>query len=94
MNYYAVYLPMKDEEKSAKYRGEHLAYLEDLYSKGSILTYGRFGDGSGGLVIYRATNLQSAQELAAGDPFIKTGARDMEIKEWILNENTLTNFQA
>ncbi|MFC7370662.1 YciI family protein [Fictibacillus iocasae] len=92
MNYYAVFLPMKDEEKSTQYRDAHLTYLEKLYAQGQILTYGRFSDGSGGLVVYKAPDLETAQKLAAGDPFITMGARDMEVKEWVLNESTLNHF--
>lgn len=29
MNYYAVFLSIRDEEKNKKYRLDHLAYLEE-----------------------------------------------------------------
>lgn len=90
MNYYAVRLPVLDEEKSKVHRQEHLSYLEDLAEKGNIFTYGRFTDGTGGLVIYKAANLEEATSLAENDPYVVTGARECVINEWAMNTEVLS----
>ncbi|GGA65802.1 YciI family protein [Ornithinibacillus halotolerans] len=82
MNYFAVFLPMKDEEKSKQYRTEHLSYLEEKVKEGKIFAKGRFVDGTGGLVIYQANRLEQVEEMVKKDPYVITGARDYEIHEW------------
>jgi uncharacterized protein YciI len=82
MKYFAVLLPMKDTELSVQYRAEHLAYLEDRRSEGKIFANGRFVDGWGGMVIYKAETFEEAQAIAEKDPFVQTGARGCEIHEW------------
>lgn len=89
MKYFAVQLPMLDEKKSADYRESHLRYLEELTEIGHIFTYGRFVDGSGGLVIYQADDLETATNLAKNDPYVLNGARDYEIKEWAMNTDVV-----
>lgn len=82
MNYYAVFLPMKDEEKSKEFRPEHLAFLEKMRSEKKIVMNGRFTDGSGGLVIYLAKDLEEVTSFVHQDPYIIEGARDHVINEW------------
>ena len=82
MNYYAVYLPMKDEELSATYRPDHLAYLDARMAEGKVKAKGRFTDGSGGLVIYQADSAEDVEEYVKHDPYIVNGARTYVIKEW------------
>jgi hypothetical protein len=82
MKYFAVLLPMKDEEKSQVYRPEHLAYLEKMRKEGKLVANGRFTDGSGGLVIYQAESLAQAKEYAENDPYVQKGARGCEVHEW------------
>lgn len=82
MGYFAVYLPMKDEELSRQYRSDHLAYLDGEMAKGNVVAKGRFTDGSGGLVIYGAGSIEAVEALVRQDPYIIHGARDYEIKEW------------
>lgn len=82
MKYFAVLLPMKDQELSLQHRPAHLKYLEKRRNEGKIFANGRFADGSGGLVIYMADTLEEAKHLAEEDPFVKVGARFCEIREW------------
>ncbi|WP_426451371.1 YciI family protein [Paenibacillus sp. S-38] len=89
MGYYVVLLPMLDEEKSAVYRPEHLAYLEEQRVRGRIFANGRFPDGSGGMVIYKADSLEQAQQWAAEDPYVLHGARRAEVREWEMVPGTL-----
>jgi uncharacterized protein YciI len=84
MKYFAAFLPMLDQEKSRTLRPRHLAFLEEQDSRGKILARGPFTDGSGGLVIYRASSLEEAQDIAASDPYVTEGARRLELHEWAM----------
>lgn len=83
-NYFAVFLPMRDEELSRIHRPEHLAYLEQMRRQGRIFVNGRFVDGAGGLVIYKAASLEEARAIVENDPYVRHRARDYEIHEWDL----------
>ena len=82
MKYFAVFLMMKDEELSRVHRPEHLEFLSRQREAGTFLMNGRFTDGAGGLIIYRAEDEASAVSLVNQDPYISLGARDFEIHEW------------
>lgn len=84
MSHYAVFLPMKDEEKSKEYRPAHLNYLTKKEEEGKVFAKGRFTDGSGGLVIYIAENVEEVEEMVKKDPYVESGARDYEIREWVM----------
>jgi len=82
MKYFAVFLPMKDEQKSKTHRQEHLDFLKDMRNAGRIFIYGRLVDGAGGLIIYQGESLEQVDEWAKQDPYVTLGARDYEIHEW------------
>ncbi|GAK00967.1 YciI family protein [Geomicrobium sp. JCM 19055] len=81
---YAVFLPLKDEEKSKEHRPAHLDYLERLHETGHVLARGPFVDGSGGLVIYESPSYDAVEKLVNEDPYVVHGARDYVIHEWAL----------
>lgn len=82
--YFAVLLPMRDEEKSRQYRPQHLAYLEEMRRNNRIFVNGRFVDGAGGLVIYKAASMDEVRAIVENDPYVRLGARTYEIYEWDL----------
>jgi uncharacterized protein YciI len=82
MKYFAAFLAMKDPEKSQQLRPQHIAFLEQQGKAGTIFARGRFADGAGGLVIYKAESLEEARRIAAGDPYVVSGARSLELHEW------------
>ena len=82
MKYFAVLLPMKDEEKSKSFRDQHLEFLSRMRDEGTILMNGRFVDGAGGLVIYKGDSQDEVEKIVNTDPYIINGARDYEIHEW------------
>ena len=84
MAYFAAILEMQDESKSLTYRPNHLEYLEQLGKEGKVFAKGPFGDGSGGMVIYIAENLEEAKQLAENDPYIQEGVRKLDLREWKL----------
>ncbi|MEH7344677.1 YciI family protein [Bacillus sp. JJ1532] len=91
MKYFAVLLPMINEEKSQLYRPQHLEFLENMNKEGKIFARGRFADGSGGMVIYIAETLDEAKSFAEKDPYIIHEARGMEIHEWEIISNAVMN---
>ncbi|NGP46392.1 hypothetical protein G4V62_16090 [Bacillaceae bacterium SIJ1] len=84
MKYYAVLLPMKDEQKSKDFREAHLQYLDKLSEEGAVVAKGRFTDGSGGMVIYRGASEDEVRQLAENDPYVKEGARGCDLREWVV----------
>jgi uncharacterized protein YciI len=70
----------------------HLEYWVDLEHKGVMfvggpsLPTGRSEDpAGGGLIIYRASSLEHAIEIAENDPMHRSGARRFTLKPWRLN---------
>ncbi|SDH71645.1 Uncharacterized conserved protein YciI, contains a putative active-site phosphohistidine [Alteribacillus persepolensis] len=82
MKFFAVISHMKDQELSQKYRPEHLDFLKKHYEEGNVAAYGRFEDGTGGLVIYKGSTYEEVEELVKQDPYIQEGAREYEMHEW------------
>ena len=82
MKYFATFLKMLDPEKSQTLRQQHLDFLVKSESEGKIFARGRFADGAGGLVVYMAESLEEARNIAKSDPYIRGGARTLEMHEW------------
>lgn len=83
LHYFVVVLePIGDQSEVAKYRGEHLAYLEEQKKRGRVIFGGRFTDGSGGMYILLASNRAEAEMIVNQDPYCKRGFRLPKIKEW------------
>ncbi len=82
MKYFAAFLKMKDLEKNAKHRPQHLDFLVQSEREGKIFARGRFADESGGLVIYIAPSFADARKIAESDPYVVLGARTLELHEW------------
>ncbi len=82
MKYFAAFLKMKDTEKNAKFRQQHMDFLLQSEKEGKIFARGRFSDNSGGLVIYIAPSHAEAMKIAESDPLVSSGARILELHEW------------
>ncbi|TWT05406.1 hypothetical protein FQV26_13290 [Planococcus sp. CPCC 101016] len=82
MSYYAVLLPLVDQEKSNLVRPAHLEFLDGMKQAGHVSAFGRFTDGSGGLVIFNAETYEDCEALVQKDPYVESGARNYEIHEW------------
>ncbi len=82
MRYFAALLPMRDLEKSQELRPAHVAFLDQKSQEGRIFARGRFVDGAGGLIIYKAESLEEAKKTAMSDPYVAQGARSLELHEW------------
>ncbi|MDH7794018.1 MULTISPECIES: YciI family protein [unclassified Beijerinckia] len=75
---------------------EHLGYQEYLEREGIMFAAGPHwtdneqdweGDG---LVIYRASSIEEAREIAAKDPMHTSGARTFQVRPWLVNEGKMT----
>jgi uncharacterized protein len=82
MKYFAAFLMMKDIEKNANFRQQHMDFLAQNEKAGAIFARGRFADNSGGMVIYIAPSFEDAEKIAQSDPLVASGARTLELHEW------------
>jgi uncharacterized protein YciI len=90
MKIFACFLPMLDVEKSTQFRADHLAYLDSQRNQGRIIANGRFVDGWGGLVIYKAESLEEVTAWAENDPYVINKARTYDIHEWDMVSSVLS----
>jgi uncharacterized protein len=72
----------------------HLEYMIGLERRGALCASGPLSDGAGppsgaGLSILRAASAEEARALAEADPFVRSGLRSFELKEWTVMEGTL-----
>jgi uncharacterized protein YciI len=82
MKYFAAFLKMKDPEKNAIFRQQHMDFLFQNEKEGKIFARGRFAEGKGGLVVYIAESFDEATKLAESDPLVISGARTLDLYEW------------
>ncbi len=52
---------------------DHLHYMNDLYTKGTLLLGGPYSSGRGGVAVFVAPGLEEAQALADADPANQAG---------------------
>jgi uncharacterized protein len=52
------------------YRPSHRDYLRGLLATGELLSSGPYPDGSGALLLFRATDKETLAALLAADPFV------------------------
>lgn len=73
---------------------EHYRWLIGLEKDGCIFASGPLfdrEDGQGvGMTIFRAADWESAEALAAADPFCISGAAEFELQRWQINEGRVT----
>lgn len=63
----------------------HLAYTAQLRSEGKLVIGGPFGDGTGGLLVYRAASLEDARSFLENDPAVIEKFFDAELHPWLVN---------
>lgn len=79
--------------------GPHLDYWAEmerenvLFAGGPVMSEDRSDPWSGhGFVIFRAESLAAAHAIADADPMHKAGARDYELRPWLLNHLVLADL--
>lgn len=72
----------------------HYRWIIDLEKQGRVFASGPVfaADGSPGvgMTVFRVDDFETAQRLAASDPFCTSGAAEFEIKRWQINEGRVT----
>src|SRR5208282_1352865 len=86
--------PSPTPEKLKPLLPAHLEYMISLEKRGVLFASGPLSDGAGppsgaGLTILRAASAREARELAEADPFVSSGLRSFELKEWTVMEGSL-----
>lgn len=82
-------------EQMAPHLAEHLEYMVGLARQGVLFASGPVlnadsaptGDG---LSIFNTGSAAEARRFAEGDPFFTRGMREIEVKEWVLMEGSMT----
>jgi uncharacterized protein len=70
----------------------HLRYMIELEQQNKLFASGPLDGGASGdgLTILRVSSKEEAQEIASRDPFVMSGLRTFEIREWLLMEGSIT----
>ena len=79
---YTAYFTTVDKEKDNEILPEHLEYIYKLLDEKVIVAKGPFTDHTGGLIIYKAKDMDEALGYINSDPVIREGSRSVEVKEW------------
>jgi uncharacterized protein YciI len=60
----------------------HVEYLVSLHERGKLSMGGPLADGSGGLVIFVAEDLEEVERMVLSDPAIEDGILIATVKKW------------
>jgi uncharacterized protein YciI len=93
--YVVMSKPVVPPENLKPFLMAHLEYMIGLEKRGLLFASGPLSDGEGppsgqGLTILRADSAAEARALAEADPFFINGLRTFELKEWTVNEGSLS----
>jgi len=75
---------------------DHLNYQKQMEHAGKLFLAGPLSDASGeemtggGIIVYRASSLNEAKEIALNDPMHKRGGRTFTLRRWLVNEGSLS----
>jgi uncharacterized protein YciI len=75
---------------------QHLEYQKEMEETGRLFLAGPLSDltgeemSGGGLIIYRASSMVEARELADSDPMHNSGARTYTLRRWLINEGSIS----
>lgn len=75
---------------------DHLAYQKTMEEAGKLFLAGPLSDPTGedmrgvGLIIYRASSMEEANQIASNDPMHASGSRTFTLRKWLINEGSLT----
>jgi uncharacterized protein YciI len=82
-------------EKMMPYLAEHLDYMTELSRQGVLFASGPFLGANGaptgdGVSIFNTASAEEARQFAERDPFYVHGLREIEVREWMLMEGSMT----
>lgn len=93
--FYAVLSkPSPTPEKLKALLPAHLEYMIALEKRGVLFASGPLADGAGppdgaGLTVLRVKSAVEARAIAEADPFVASGLRSFDLKEWTIMEGSL-----
>ncbi|MGY4100658.1 YciI family protein [Nocardia sp. R16R-3T] len=87
MPIFAVHYTYSDDatvEGRNTFRPEHRAWLSGLIDAGSLLSSGRYRDGSGALLLFQVADEATIKELLLQDPFARENLiAEVRAVEWL-----------
>lgn len=92
-SFFVMFRTIVDPAKGKSAALEHYRWIIGLEKQGLVFASGPlFTDENtlgAGMTVFRVGNREAAAQLAAGDPFITSGAATFEIKRWQINEGRI-----
>jgi uncharacterized protein YciI len=92
-DYFVMFRAVVDASSIPGVKLQHFQWLIDLEKRNKVFASGPLYDNSGkqivGMTVFRADTFEEAEELAAGDPFVTSGAVEFEVKRWQVNEGRI-----
>jgi uncharacterized protein YciI len=92
--YVVLSTPAAEMEVIKQSLPEHLKYQRQLEADGLLMLAGPLSSAEGeemngtGFIVYRATSLEHATQLAQDDPMHQSNARSFTVKRWLINEGS------
>lgn len=89
-------VPAVPPEQMMEILSDHLSYQGDMESQGKLFLAGPLSDASGeemsggGMIVYNASSLEEAKQIAENDPMHARGGRTFSIRRWLVNEGSLS----
>jgi uncharacterized protein YciI len=66
-------------------RSRHQSYVREQGQRGRVVLAGRFADVSGGIIMWKSSSKDEAENLAANDPYALEKYATYQLKEWSYN---------
>jgi uncharacterized protein len=83
MSFFVLEYRYADLDARARVRPDHLAYLQSLHERGTVVLAGPVGDGSGAMMVLAAGSQAEAEEVVKGDPYTVAGVgADHVLRPW------------
>lgn len=81
--YAVIWTYTADAEQVARHRDSHMQYIKSLVKDGAIVEGGAWRDGSGALIVFRASDREQLTGYLDADPFTTEGVIvATQIHEW------------
>lgn len=92
--YYVMFREVLDAPRLGAVLLDHYRWIIGLEQQGKVFASGpltrREGGAGVGMTIFRADGFAEAEALAAGDPFVTSGAVSFRVDRWQVNEGRIT----
>ncbi|MGJ3250719.1 MAG: YciI family protein [Elainellaceae cyanobacterium] len=62
----------------------HKTYVQELVASGHEAKTGYWAELGGGMLLFKAANLEEARAIVANDPLIQSGCVNYELHEWCI----------